>query len=86
MKKFKSMVGYIVYEATAEDTQKLGGRGKCDHCDKFSETGFLVAVLNSYLCAGCYKEWDDSSRMYTEDLPVERRHEAYYDSVFQIQG
>ena len=83
MKKFKSKVGWVVYEATAEDTVQLGGRGICDDCDKPSPTGFLVAILNSYLCPECYKKWDGTGRYYHEDKPVEDRRIAYFDHVFR---
>jgi len=82
MLKFKSKVGYLIYEATAADTEKLGGLGICDDCNNYSETGFLVAILNHYMCPKCYAEWNEGSRMYSEDLPVERKHESYYDWVF----
>ena len=82
MKKFKSKVGLTIYEATADDTKKLGGRGICDWCGNHSKKGFLIAVLNSYYCPECYAKFDSSSKMYEEDLPVEKRHVAYFDTVF----
>jgi hypothetical protein len=84
MKKFKSKVGWVVYEATAEDTLKLGGLGICDNCNNYSPTGYLVAILNSYLCPECYKKWDAGARFYPEDVPVEKQHIAYFDHVFKL--
>ena len=86
MRKFKSRVGYLIYEATAADTEKLGGFGICDNCSSYSETGFLVAVLNHYMCCECFAEWDNGSRMYLEDLHVERKREAYYDYIFDTKN
>lgn len=84
MKKFISNAGYVVYEATANDTEKLGGCGICDFCGKHSPTGYLIPVLNAYYCPDCYKEWDKSSRMCPEDLHIERKRIAYYESVLDI--
>ncbi len=84
MKKFVSKVGYIIYEAAASDTEKLGGRGICDFCGEHSATGYLIPVLNAYYCPECYKDWDASSQMYPEDLHIERKRIAYYESVFGI--
>lgn len=81
MRKIKSRVGYLVYEVTAQDTVKLGGQGICDTCGKPSPKGYLVAVLNSYLCPKCYEVWDARSLMYSEDMPLERKREAYFNSV-----
>jgi hypothetical protein len=86
MKKFKSNAGYVVYEATAEDTEKLGGCGICDRCNEPAKNGYLIAVLNSYFCPECYEDWDNNSRMYEEDLPIEARRAAYYDKVFGLKA
>jgi len=82
LKKFKSKAGYTVYEATAKDTEKLGGCGICDSCSSYSEKGYLIPVMNHYHCPECFKEWDKRANYYPEDLAIEEKNEAYYDSVF----
>jgi hypothetical protein len=84
LKKFLSKAGLVVYEATANDTVKLGGAGICDHCNTYSQTGFLIAILSSYVCKSCYDEWNARSKKYSEDQPMEERKVIYFDSVFQI--
>jgi len=85
MRKFLSKSGYVVYEATASDTEKLGGKGICDLCGSYSPTGYIVPVLNRYYCSRCYKSWDENTKMYPEDLLIEKKRIAYYDSVFSCQ-
>jgi len=84
MKKFKSKAGHVVYEATSKDTEKLGGYGVCDYCGNYAEKGYLIAVLNSYYCPDCFKDWEKTARNYPEDRNIEKRREKYYDSVFFI--
>ncbi len=84
MIKTKSKAGLVVYEVTAEDIKKLGGHGICDHCNNYAKNGFLVAILNSYLCPSCYQKWDNQSQRYEEDIPIEKRREEYYDKVFGL--
>jgi hypothetical protein len=84
MKKFKNKVGYVVYEATAEDIKKIGGFGICDSCNEHSQNGYLIPVMNRWFCPKCYEEWNSRARMYPEDLSIEAKNVAYYDKVFNI--
>ena len=72
MKKIISKAGYIAYEATENDSRKLGGIGVCDFCGKHAVTGYLIPVMNAYYCPECYKSWDENSVMYPEDLHIEK--------------
>lgn len=58
MKKFKTAKGYIVYKATAAETALLGGIGVCDDCGQETAQGFLVPVLNHYMCPACFQDWE----------------------------
>lgn len=62
MHKIKSKCGYTVYETTAFEVMRLGGIGVCDECNTASLNGYLVPVLNHYMCPSCYEE---CSKQYT---------------------
>jgi len=85
MKKFTAPGGLIVYEATADDTRKLGGGGICDFCNKYSEKGYLIPVMNRYHCPACYEKYTKNSKAYPEDRRIEQKGERYFDSVFGIK-
>ena len=86
MKKIKSKAGYIVYEATENDSRMLGGIGICDFCGKHTPTGYLIPVMNAYYCPDCYMSWDEKSKMYPEDLHIEKRRIAYYETMLRIRS
>ena len=86
MKKIKTSVGYTAYQATAYETALLGGAGICDHCGEFADEGYLVPVLNHYMCPECFKDWEQRGRFYPEDLPVEQRTIAYYEAMIPVEG
>ena len=80
MKKTRTKCGYIAYAATADDTKKTGGMGICDYCGKEAGKGYLIPILSSYYCPECYSKWDESAVYYEEDIPVQDRTAAYYES------
>jgi len=84
MKKIKTKIGYIAYETTSQVTELLGGRGICDECNCFAPVGYLVPVLNHYQCPKCFKEWSSRGNYYPEDIPIEQRNAAYYESVIPV--
>lgn len=84
MKKIKTKVGYIAYQTTIEETTKWGGVGVCDHCNKTADMGYLVSVLNHWVCPDCYKEWDSTAIYYAEDIEVESRNADYYESLLPV--
>lgn len=79
MKKITTKQGYIAYTCTAQETTYLGGIGICDDCGKAALNGFLVPVLNHYMCPDCFAKWQNSGRFYPEGLPAEARTAAYYE-------
>lgn len=79
MKKIRTKQGYIAYQCTAIETTYLGGMGICDDCGRFAQDGFLVPVLNRYMCPACFQDWQSHGRFYPEDLPFEKRHADYYE-------
>lgn len=81
MRKLKSKCGYTVYHATAFEVMRLGGIGVCDECNTASIDGYLVPVLNHYMCPSCYKEWNERAVFYPEDVPHEERVAEYYEAT-----
>lgn len=85
MKKFKTDCGYVVYEVTIEELRQLGGMGVCDHCNKPAAVGYLVPVLNRWLCQGCYAEFNARAKFYPEDLKSEEFNCRYYESIIPME-
>lgn len=84
MKKTVSKCGYTVYIASAHETFLLGGYGICDHCNEFTPNGYLIPVLNSYICSDCYKSWDERAIYYPEDIPAQDRTSQYYENKIPL--
>ena len=80
MKKISTKQGYIAYACTAAETTYLGGLGICDDCGEAAPNGFLVPVLNHYMCPDCFEDWQSRGRFYPEDLPFESKTAAHYES------
>lgn len=85
MLKFQTRQGYIAYRCTSEETTLLGGMGICDDCGEFSPNGFLVPVLNHYMCPHCFEDWQNRGRYYPEDIPIEHRHAAYFERMIPME-
>lgn len=86
MIKIKTKCGYIAYKVSREEIVSVGGFGICDHCNEPSKTGFLVPVLNHWICPKCYEEWNERAHFYPEDLWVEEKNCQYYESVIPVEG
>ena len=79
MKKLKTKVGYIAYKTTRSEICGIGGFGICDTCNITAESGYLVPVLNRWLCPECYKHRESNAVYYAEDIPIERKNSEYYE-------
>lgn len=86
MKKFVTPQGYTAYSCSATETTLLGGIGICDDCGKFAPVGYLVPVLNHYMCLKCFEDWKHFSRYYPEDIPFEAKNADYYESRIPMEG
>lgn len=84
MLKFKTRVGWTVYKVTDTECYSWGGLSICDDCGKFVSNGFLVPVLNHFMCIDCFNQWRSSSKFYPEDLPFERKNITYYESILPV--
>lgn len=85
MRKIKSKCGYTVYKTTAFEVMRLGGIGVCDECNALSFDGYLVPVLNRYMCPKCYEEWNSRAIYYSEDIPHEKRVAVYYEKMIPME-
>lgn len=86
MKKMKTLQGYIAYSCSAIETTLIGGIGVCDDCGRSSPVGYLVPVLNHYMCPDCFNGWIRRGSFYPEDLPFEARTAAYFESRIPVEG
>lgn len=86
MIKFKTSSGYLAYRSNAAETLLLGGMGICDHCNELALDGFLVPVLNHYVCPQCFQDWERQGTYYPEDIPIERSTAAYFESKIPLEG
>lgn len=86
MRKITLDCGYIAYEVSSFETFLLGGAGICDHCNKHAVIGYLVPILNSWLCPQCFEEWKARAIYYPEDIWVEESNCRYYESLIPMDG
>ena len=85
MRKIKTKCGYTAYITSKSEVQLLGGFGLCDHCNTLQRTGYLVPVLNHFLCERCYNDFDERAIYYRQDIAVETRNADYYESVIPLE-
>ena len=82
MEKFKIECGLIVYKTTTEEIMSIGGLGICDACGQFHpEGGYLVPVLNWWMCEECFNDWQSRATYYPEDAPFEAKRAEYYEAM-----
>lgn len=86
MKKIKLPCGWTAYQTTLEETKKWGGMGICDFCNKFCpDGGFLVPVLNSWLCSECFEEYKKRAKYYPEDAAFEQHAIEYFEKIVPVE-
>lgn len=86
MKRMKLNCGHIAYEVSQAEVMLLGGFGICDNCNTAAGKGYLVPVLNRWLCPKCFKEFNSRAKFYPEDLWVEEKNCRYYESIIPMDG
>lgn len=84
MTKHKLDNGLTYYEVSLSDLFRIGGAGICDHCGEFHETGYLIPVLNHWICKKCFDEWKSYAKHYPEDDIYEQRAIEYYESKIPL--
>lgn len=63
---------------------QLGSVGICDFCNNTSTKGYYIAVLNSWYCEKCYKNWLIRAKYYVEDLDIEKRNFETLKKIFGL--
>lgn len=79
MIKFEIPVGWKSYLVSSDELLNIVGMGICDDCNEFSKNGFLVPVLNHYMCPQCFLDWISVCKFYPSDVEFEK----HYCSVFE---
>lgn len=81
MKKFTAKNGHLAYSADFEEISKLGGLAICDSCNEYATEGFLVPVLNYYMCPKCFARWESTADYFSEDSRYESQTAQYFERV-----
>lgn len=84
MQKTRIKNGLIVYKVTTVESTALGGYGICDECNTAHAEGYLIPVLNHWMCQKCFDDWKSRCRNYPEDAPIESKNCEYYESIIPI--
>jgi len=85
MLKFKLKNGLTVYKTTAIEICSIGGFGICDECGEHSNEGYLIPVLNRWMCSKCYEDWKSYCKHYPEDDRIEARNSEYYEKLIPFE-
>lgn len=85
MTKGKTKVGHIFFKTTSTECAKWGGFGICDECNQHSAEGYLVPVLNLWLCPKCFESWQKRAIYYSEDRSYEENKAQYYESILKCE-
>lgn len=84
MIKFINSTGYTIYKVTADECYSWGGLSICDDCNTFSAYGYLVPVLNHFMCPSCYNEWLSFAKFYPDDLSFENEICRRYEKILPV--
>lgn len=85
MIKYELPIGYVAYKISSEECFSFGGLSICDDCGTFcSEGGYLVPVLNHFMCSECFFDWLSRAKFYSEDLDFEQYWVRYYERILSV--
>ena len=85
MIKFTIPCGWTAYKTTFVEILAYGGFGVCDMCGEFhTEGGFLVPVLNHWLCQSCFDDWKSRAKYYPSDVEFESGYIKVYESRLPV--
>lgn len=85
MIKYRLDNGLYYYKLDVLENNKMGGLCICDYCNSLDVDGYLVPVLNSYLCKKCFYEWQKDCVHYPEDDEIEKEIMKEYESIDDIE-
>lgn len=93
-KDFKSKQGYKIlsFKLTTLIEIHKGAMGICDSCNKAGFDGYYIPVLNRWYCESCFKEFEERTPFYEDDLEYENLNynnmkktlNVYCDTLFKI--
>lgn len=86
IKKFTTRAGHVAYKTTLQETFTWGGLGICDDCGTLHrEGGYLVPVLNHWMCEECFTDWQKRAKHYAEDDEYEKQVAARYERILPVE-
>ena len=85
MTKGKTKAGHIFYKTPSAECAKWGGVGICDTCNEHHDEGYIVPVLNEWLCPVCFNAWQERAIFYPEDSSYEASKAQYYESIVECK-
>ena len=87
MREFLNNKGFLILEVSRERMlerlEKYGCLGCCDFCAVIPEKGYYVAVLNQWLCKGCFDEWYGRAERDREDISIEEKNYDCYKRLLK---
>ena len=85
MVKFKIPCGWRVFHTTYGEIISFGGLGICDDCSTLhTEGGYLVPVLNHWMCQSCFDEWRFRTQFYPSDVCFEQINIDIYQEYLPV--
>lgn len=84
MEEITTKKGFKVLKVNLQEMhEKLNSPGICMGCNEIPFKGYLVSVLNDYMCESCFIEWQKNATYYEEDKGFEERTLEYYKTLLR---
>lgn len=81
--------GFKVLEITRQEMMdkltRYGCLGICDMCHRPTSVGYYVAVINQWMCKGCYNDFIKSIDRYEEDMKIENKNFNRFCNLFNVK-
>ena len=65
---------FLIIFISKEELAEIGSPCMCDNCNKYPPFGYFIAVLNSWFCSRCFKNWTKKAKYYPQDAPKEKEN------------
>jgi len=86
MKKVETLSGYSAYYAEyGEIAEKILSGNRCDCCNSTINSGYLIPVLNTYICKSCFDKWNESDLYYEDDRKVDELRSQAYEKLIGLE-
>ena len=67
--------GFLVLKVSGEECRLyFQGEGICDYCNKSSQNGYYIAVLNCWYCPECYGNFTQRAKRCSPDTKTEEKN------------